>query len=45
VVTSYQLSLEYFLPHLIEKEQSFSIAEASFAAAWLVLAAGIFTAI
>ncbi len=44
VVTSYRLSLAYCLPHLIEKEQSFSIAEASFATAWLVLGAGIFTA-
>lgn len=44
VVTSYQLSLAYSLPHLIEKEQSFSIAEASFAVAWQVLAAEIFTA-
>lgn len=43
MVTNFQLSLEYYRLHLTEKEQSFSIVEASFAVAWLVLVARIFT--
>lgn len=43
MVTNFQLSLAYYRPHLTVKEQSFSIARASFAAAWLELAARIFT--
>jgi hypothetical protein len=45
VVANFQLSREWCcLHHLIEKEQSFSITEASFAAAWQVPAAGMLTA-
>ena len=43
MVTNFQLSLEYYRLHLTEKEQSFSIARASFAVAWLVLVVRIFT--
>jgi hypothetical protein len=44
-VANFQLSREWCcLHHLIEKEQSFSITEVSFAAAWQVPAAGMLTA-
>jgi hypothetical protein len=45
VVANFQPSREWCCPrHLIEKELSFSIIEASFAAAWLVPAARMLTA-
>jgi hypothetical protein len=45
VVASFQLSREWcYLHHLIEKEPSFSITEASFVAAWQVPAAGMLAA-